>query len=140
MFVMSHNSAIRRVQHNLVIHTQRYIQDVLNKSEFLKVADMQKHFRYQAAALATCVLNPGRNKQYLCADVWRLYICFYVKVYFVITKWVWVNFLKFFTLWCNLQMFLDTMEPITENKHSSLEKNCFDNVGSDMWNNCQNCP
>jgi len=33
----------------------------------------------------------------------------------------------------DLQMFLDTMEPRTENKNSSLEKNCFDNVGSDMW-------
>ena len=38
-------------------------------------------------------------------------------------------------------MFLDSMEPRTENKNSSLEKkNCFDNVGSDMWNNCLNCP
>ena len=37
-------------------------------------------------------------------------------------------------------MFLDTMEPRTENNNSSLEKNCFDNVGSDMWNYCLNRP
>ena len=30
--------------------------------------------------------------------------------------------LEFFNLWRNLQMFLDTMEPKTENKNSSLEK------------------
>ena len=88
MLVMSHNSAIRRVQHNLVIHTQRYIQDVLNKSELLKVADMQKQFRYQAAALATRVLNPGRNKQYLCADVWKLYNCFYANGTAEVTNWL----------------------------------------------------
>ena len=50
------------------------------------------------------------------------------------------KFLEFSNLWRNLQMFLDTMEPRTENKNSSLEINCFDNVGSDMWNNCLNCP
>ena len=33
-------------------------------------------------------------------------------------------------------MFLDTMEPITENKNSSLDKICLDNLGSDTWNNC----
>ena len=32
------------------------------------------------------------------------------------------KFLEFFNLWRNLQMFLDTMEPRTENKNSSLEK------------------
>ena len=32
------------------------------------------------------------------------------------------KFLEFFNLWHNLQMFLDTMEPRTENKKSSLEK------------------
>ena len=37
-------------------------------------------------------------------------------------------------------MFVDTMEPRKENKNSSLEKNCFDNMGSDMWNNCLKCP
>ena len=43
------------------------------------------------------------------------------------------KFLEFFNLWRNLHMFLDTMEPRTENKKSSLDKNCFDNEGSDMW-------
>ena len=32
------------------------------------------------------------------------------------------KFLEFFNFWRNLQMFLDTMEPRTENKKSSLEK------------------
>ena len=32
------------------------------------------------------------------------------------------NILDFFNLWRNLPMFLDTMEPRTENKNSSLEK------------------
>ena len=50
------------------------------------------------------------------------------------------KFLAFFNLWRNLQMFLDAMESRTENKNLSLEKNGFDKVGSDMWNNCLNCP
>ena len=50
------------------------------------------------------------------------------------------KFLFFFNLWRNLLMFLDIMEPRTENKNSSLEKNCFDNVGPDMWNKYLNCP
>ena len=33
-------------------------------------------------------------------------------------------------------MFLDTIEPRTKNKNSSLEKKSFDNVDSDMLNNC----
>ena len=37
-------------------------------------------------------------------------------------------------------MFLDTMEPRTENKNLSLEKNIFDNVGIYMLNNCIMCP
>ena len=49
------------------------------------------------------------------------------------------NFLEFFNLWHNLQMFLYTMEPRTENKNSSLEKKTFDNVGSCVWNDCLNC-
>ena len=32
------------------------------------------------------------------------------------------NFLEFFNLWRNLQMFLDPMEPRTENKNSCLDK------------------
>ena len=50
------------------------------------------------------------------------------------------TFLAFFNLLRNLHMFLDTMEPRTENKNSSLEKNCYDNVSSGLWNNCLNCP
>ena len=50
------------------------------------------------------------------------------------------KFLAFFNLWRNLHMFLDTMEPRTENKNLSLETNCFDNLDSDMLNNCLNCP
>ena len=57
-----------------------------------------------------------------------------IKVYFIMTKWVWDFFLAFFNFWHNLHMFLDTMEPRTENKNSSLE------IISDMWINCLICP
>ena len=35
---------------------------------------------------------------------------------------------------------LDTMEPRTGKKFLFRKKNCFGSVGSDMWNNCVNCP
>ena len=69
-----------------------------------------------------------------------LFCIVWIKVYLVMTKWIRVNFWNFSICDAIFQMFLDTMEPRTENKNSSLEKNCFDNVSSDMWNNCLNCP
>ena len=37
-------------------------------------------------------------------------------------------------------MFFDTMESRTEEKKFQFKKPCLDNVGSDMWNYCLNCP
>ena len=44
-------------------------------------------------------------------------------------------FLALHNLWRNLHMFLEILELRVENKKKSLEKICFDNVVSDVWQN-----
>ena len=48
-------------------------------------------------------------------------------------------FLALHNLWRNLHMFLEILELWVEDKIKSVEKNYFDNVVSDVWQNGLNC-
>ena len=79
-----------------------------------------------------------------CLDIWECRVCLYICLCSNCLDIAWWmrpvgiyqglfchdqgslgKFLAFFNLWRNLQTFLDTMEPRTENKNLGLEKKCF---------------
>ena len=50
------------------------------------------------------------------------------------------KFLAFFNLWRNLQLFFRHHWALTRKQKFKLRKNCFDDMCSDMWITCLNCP